>query len=81
MHCLEVPSPQTIALVTIGGVLLILVGIQVTGGVYKEKPAIIPTLGLLFKTHDIDGTYRLLPCPFLLHWLLLPTAVLPSPGV
>ena len=46
MHCLEVPSPQTTALVMIGGVLLILVGIQ--EAYTKKKPAIIRAR--LFKT-------------------------------
>ena len=46
MHCLEVPSLQVIALVTIGGVLLILAGVQ--EAYTKKKSAIIPAR--LFKT-------------------------------
>ena len=66
MHYLEVPSPQTITLVTIGGVLLILIGIQEAykkTGYYSYTP--------LQDTHNVDDTYCLLPCSILFSMLCL----------
>ena len=64
MHYLEVPSPQTITLVTTGGVLLILIDIQEA---YKKTSyySYMP----LQDTHNVDDTYCLLPCSFLFSML------------